>query len=127
MDDRQEIAEKFKKLKNLSERYQPEAYFFVLEALDFTVNRLPKRRHVSGQELSEGIRDFGLKKFGPLARNVFEHWGLQESLDFGRLVFDLIDVGLLRKQEEDSLEDFANRFDFKTAFDRTYDFSDGDA
>jgi len=98
-------------------RYKPEAYLFVLEGLHFTVSQLPQPRHVTGQELLEGLRLYGLDQFGPLAAQVFEHWGVCATEDFGHIVFNLVGTQLLRKTEEDSLEDFKRVYDFSSAFD----------
>ena len=51
--------------------YRVEAYCYVFEALDYTLRSLPKPRHVSGQELCDGIRSLAIERFGPLARTVF--------------------------------------------------------
>ena len=58
-------------------RYTREAYTFVREALDFTQKLIGKEahgqiRHVSGQELLDGIRQFALQQFGPMVVTVFE-------------------------------------------------------
>lgn len=98
-------------------RYKPEAYAFVLGGLTFTVQRLPEPRHVSGQELLEGLRLFGLEQFGPLAAQVFEHWGIRSTEDFGHIVFNLVQSKLLRKTEEDTLDDFRGGYEFASAFD----------
>ena len=98
-------------------RYKPEAYSFVLAALHFTVASLAERRHLSGQELVEGIRVYGLDQFGPLVRQVFEHWGIHSTEDFGHIVFTLVDQKLLGKTDEDSIADFQNVYDFSAAFD----------
>ena len=98
-------------------RYKPEAYLFVLAALHFTVASLTERRHISGQELLEGIRIYGLDQFGPLTRQVFEHWGIHATEDFGHIVFTLVEAKLLGKTEEDSLADFQEVYDFSRAFD----------
>ena len=97
-------------------RYKPEAYLFVLASLHFTVSRLPEPRHITGQELSEGIRIYGLDQFGPLTTQVFEHWGIQATEDFGHIVFSLVETKLLGKTEDDSLEDFKEVYDFTSAF-----------
>lgn len=97
-------------------RYKPEAYLFVLAGLHATVSRLPEPRHVTGQELAEGLRVHGLDQFGPLTAQVFEHWGIHSTEDFGRIVFALVDAQLLRKTEEDSLKDFLGLYDFSDAF-----------
>ncbi|MCM8794494.1 MAG: hypothetical protein NC819_01655 [Candidatus Omnitrophica bacterium] len=112
-----ELLDKIAKLCEKDPRYKPEAYLFVLAALHFTVSSLPEPRHVTGKELLEGIRIYGLEQFGPLTRQVFEHWGIEVTEDFGHIVFSLVDAGLLGKTEEDSLADFQDVYDFIAAFD----------
>ena len=73
-------------------------------------------RHITGQEFCEGVRKYAIDQFGPMAGTVLEHWGIHETLDFGQIVFALVDIGLMRKTEEDSLNDFKNVYDFKKAF-----------
>lgn len=104
-------------------RYRREAYLFLFQAVEFTVRRLEKRRHVSGQELLAGIRDYASHLYGPMSRLVFEHWGVRESLDFGRIVFSLVDHGLMAKTEDDSLDDFREGFDFKRVFEDEYSWT----
>ncbi|MBI3616375.1 MAG: hypothetical protein HY211_07665 [Candidatus Omnitrophica bacterium] len=126
-----EFLQKVRTLCKQNLRYKPEAYTFVLAALHFTVSRLPQRRHdseitsgaasssrshVTGQELLEGIRIYGMDQFGPLTRQVFEHWGVQSTEDFGRIVFSLVDIQLLGKTDEDSLADFQGVYNFAQAF-----------
>ena len=96
--------------------YDLEAYHFVLNALNKTVHALGKPRHISGAELLEGIRKFALDQFGVMTLSVFSHWGIYETLDFGKIVFELIDAGLLKKQPEDTLEDFLDVYSFAEAF-----------
>ncbi len=100
--------------------YDRDGYLFLLEAIEFTVTELGERRHVSGRELLDGIREYGIKKFGPTTCLVFKHWGITETLDFGRMVFILVEHKLLRKTPEDSLEDFRNVYDFKEVFEDHY-------
>ena len=57
-----------------------------------------------------------LDQIGPLARTVLEYWGVKETVDFGKIVFALVEVGLMRKTEEDTLEDFTAVYDFESAF-----------
>jgi len=111
-----ELLKKIEGICRKDTRYKPEAYLFVLAGLHFTVSQLPEPRHITGQELLEGLRAYGLEQFGPLAVQVFEHWGVQSTEDFGHIVFSLVDATLLRKTEEDSLNDFQNVYDFTTAF-----------
>ena len=111
-----ELLEKVQAILKKDLRYQPEAYLFVLAGLHFTAGSLPEPRHVTGQELLEGIRLYGLDQFGPLTRQVFQHWGIERTEDFGHIVFTLIEAKLLGKTEEDSLADFKEAYDFETAF-----------
>lgn len=97
-------------------RYTAEAYFFVREALDHTVRQLAKPRHISGQELLLGIRDYALGEYGPLTKRVLSEWGINECVDFGNIVFNLVNEGLLGKTDEDSIEDFIDGYDFTEAF-----------
>lgn len=111
-----DLLQKIQTLARRDSRYKPEVYLFVLAALHVTVSQLPQRRHVTGQELLEGIRIYGLDQFGPLTRQVFEHWGIQSTEDFGHIVFLLVEVKLLGKTEEDSIADFQEVYDFAEAF-----------
>ena len=97
-------------------RYTVGAYFFIREALDHTVRQLDKPRHISGQELLDGIRKYALGEYGPLTKRVLSEWGITECIDFGHLVFNLVNEGLLGKTDEDSLDDFSNGYDFTEAF-----------
>ncbi|MBI3318119.1 MAG: hypothetical protein HYZ90_03105 [Candidatus Omnitrophica bacterium] len=112
-----ELLRKVQAIFRKETRYKPEAYLFVLAALHFTTSNLPERRHITGQELLEGIRLYGLDQFGPLTRQVFEHWGVLSTEDFGQIVFSLVEAKLLGKTEEDSLADFGGVYDFSHAFD----------
>jgi len=115
----EEMERMLKKIEGILVRepaYKFEAYSFVMAGLHFTVSRLTAPRHVTGRELCEGLRQYALDQFGPLARTVLEYWGIQSTADFGKVVFLLIEAQLLRKTEEDSIRDFENIYDFSEAF-----------
>ena len=116
MKNIEDVLTTLEKIAEEDTRYNFEAYTFLMSALNYTVNKLDKPRHVTGQELLEGIREYGLEQFGPMTRTVFEHWGIKATEDFGRIVFNLVDVGLLGKTEQDSINDFKNIYDFKEVF-----------
>ncbi|MCH8475779.1 MAG: hypothetical protein LAT55_11200 [Opitutales bacterium] len=102
-------------------RYERGAYTFIRHALDHTLKAHAKDqektlRHVRGQELLEGIREFALDQFGPLSLTVLNEWGIHKCKDFGHIVFNLVDYGLLGKTEQDSIEDFVHGYDFDEAF-----------
>ena len=98
-------------------RYHPQAYLFVLAALEFCQQGRTVRGHISGAELAWGCRDFARHQFGLTAPTVLEHWGLQQTEDLGRIVFTLVDIGLLAAQPDDRLDDFLGVYDFARAFD----------
>jgi uncharacterized repeat protein (TIGR04138 family) len=112
--------ELFDRLRERYPEYHEGAYIFVLAALNHVLERLPEPRHISGAELAGGVRDLALDRFGPMARSVLEHWGVQETRDVGRIVFALVEFNVLIKQDEDSLADFADVFDFDEAFQTQY-------
>lgn len=106
------------KILDKDKRYDPEAYSFIMSSLNYTIKKLKKKGHVTGQELSDGIKDYAIEQFGPMARTVLEHWGIKATNDFGEIVFNMIEAGLLGKTEQDSKKDFHNRYDFKETFDK---------
>lgn len=97
-------------------RYKPDAYEFLMLALNFTQKKLKRQGHVSGRELVEGMRDFAIEQYGALAKTVLGHWGITKTRDFGNMVFNLIDRKMLGKTETDSIEDFSDVYDFEAAF-----------
>lgn len=107
-------------------QYPRRAYFFLRDALDHTVNAIRKAEakagrpretnHVSGQELLEGIRDYALQQFGPMAHLVFQQWGITRCGDFGEMVYLLIEFGVFSKTEADRKEDFAEIYAFEEVF-----------
>ena len=119
-------------------RYARDAYLFVREALDHTQKNVIKAaresrshhdtrkpeevpvRHVTGQELLDGIRIYALEQFGPMVPTVFEEWGIHQCSDFGEIVFNMVEIGLLAKTEKDSREDFKNFYTFDDAFRKPF-------
>lgn len=106
-------------------RYAKDAYLFVRDALDHTQKTIGKEprgriRHVTGQELLSGIRDYAISQFGPMAMTVLEEWGIRTCEDFGEIVFNMVEVGLLAKTEKDSRADFSGGYDFFDAFQKPF-------
>jgi len=105
--------------------YPPEAYRFVREGLDHTANALQGERdsvsdvdsrNVSGQQLCLGLRDFAIRQYGLMAGLVLRTWNVRRTEDFGRIVYDMVESGVLHKTEDDAIEDFADVFSFDEAF-----------
>ncbi|MBI3306675.1 MAG: hypothetical protein HYZ84_02555 [Candidatus Omnitrophica bacterium] len=124
MKELESFLKKIEKVMKANARYKFEAYSFVMAALHHTVSKFSKPRHVTGPELLEGIREYAMDQFGPMARTVLGYWGIKKTQDFGKIVFALVEVGILRKQAEDKIEDFKDIYDFKEAFDRGYKIKD---
>ncbi len=116
MNDLQFSAEMLARLRAGGDRFDERAYLFVLASIEYLQTRLEARRHVSGEELAWCCRDFAILQYGPMAQTVLEHWGIRRTDDLGRIVFALVEVGLLVTQPGDREEDFAGRFDFAEAF-----------
>ncbi len=115
------FEEALAKIAATDPRYQREAYLFVREALDHTQKTIGKDargriRHVTGQELLTGIREYALQQFGPMAKTVFEEWGVRSCPDFGEIVFNMVEAGWLAKTDKDSRADFLGGYDFDEAF-----------
>ena len=116
MSDFATLEEALERIGQQDGRYHERGYLFVLAALEYAQQRLPTRRHLTGAELAWACRDFALEQFGLLAATVLGHWGITSTADLGRIVFTLIDVGLLARQPSDKLQDFDQVYDFAEVF-----------
>lgn len=100
-------------------RYPLDAFHFVRRGLDYTVHRAhpqpeklsEQERHVSGAELSRGLREFAIDQYGHMARTVLRRWRINRTEDFGHIVFTMVDAGLMQATESDTLKDFDAVFD----------------
>ncbi len=106
-------------------RYHEDAYWFVREGLEYTVKELKKTpegslHHIRGHELLQGIRCYAIEQFGPVSLSVLRKWGVNKCEDFGEIVFNMVDFGLLGKTEQDDRSDFAGVFDFQEAFSEPF-------
>jgi uncharacterized repeat protein (TIGR04138 family) len=110
------LEDRLKRVVAQDGRYSTHAYRFVYEALDYTVKQMEKKRHITGRELLEGIRNLALDQFGGLAIMVFDAWGVRKTADFGNIVFNLVDADLMSRSENDSPEEFDEVYDFHEAF-----------
>ena len=108
-------------------RYDRDSYYFVREGLDFTLKMLKKHghaantpRHVSGQELLEGLRRYALDQFGPMTKTVLSQWGVRQCGDFGEIVFNMVEASLMSKTADDDRADFRNIYDLDEALVKNY-------
>lgn len=115
------FAEGLEEVLREDPRYARDAYYLIMEALSFTCRGLEREGHVSGRELLDGLRKCVLNDYGPMARHVLSEWGIECCEDVGNIVFNLVNHSLLRKTEEDSVEDFAGGYDFGEAFETPFE------
>jgi len=110
------------KIRAQESHYDEMAYLFVLESIEYLQGRLSVRRHVTGSELTMACRDLALDQYGLMAKPVLEYWGIRRTDDIGRIVFALVDVGLLITQPSDQEDDFRAVYDFDDAFTASYEW-----
>jgi uncharacterized repeat protein (TIGR04138 family) len=110
------------RIRSRGGRYHERAYLFVLGTIEFLQSRLEARRHVTGVELAWACRDFARQQFGLLAPVVLAHWGITRTEDMGRIVFTLVEVGLLVTQPGDMESDFEAVYQFADAFGDSYEW-----
>lgn len=117
---KQDISNIIELIVHEDPRYHEDAYEFILESLHFTQRKYKRSKHVSGKELSEGIKELVMRRFGPMGMTVLKYWGIKTTEDFGNIVFNLVNKKLLSKTEEDCLDDFKNIYDFDRVFNQVY-------
>ena len=127
MDNPEDITESQQSIEDIvSEdgRYTLDAFSFLHKALNEAVEKYhpdpaDARKHVTGRQLCLTIVELARRQWGLMAPAVFHSWNVHESLDFGHMVYLMIEHHYMRKTEEDRLDDFRDVFDMETAFDIT--------
>ncbi|MFU8849074.1 MAG: Minf_1886 family protein [Opitutales bacterium] len=125
-DPTRDFNEVIRAIQKDDPRYERGAYYFLRQALDYTLRefhksgKLDKTNHLTGQQLLEGIRLYAIDQYGPMARTVLENWGVKNCRDFGNIVFNLVECKVLGKTDQDSPEDFAGGYTFSAAFDQPF-------
>jgi uncharacterized repeat protein (TIGR04138 family) len=118
-------------IKSIFERaggYSPACLPFVRDGLAHTVEMVhgqpesalleleDEQRHVTGRQLCLGLRDYALQRYGLMSRVVLNRWGIRSTRDFGHIIFAMVDAGLMRKTDEDTIEDFDGVYEFDEVF-----------
>ncbi|MHC4981693.1 MAG: Minf_1886 family protein [Planctomycetota bacterium] len=109
-------------------RHPPEAYAFLQEGFRRAVRDVygdeepSPARHITGKQLCMALRELAVEKWGMLARTVLTRWNIRATIDFGNMVYLLVNNDLMGKRPEDSLEDFRDVYDFATAFESPEEF-----
>jgi uncharacterized repeat protein (TIGR04138 family) len=134
-----ELLQKFEQVVREDGRYAPEAFAFVQRGLEFATRRKHGRkskgrsRHVTGQELCLALRELARREWGALAGVVLRQWNIRRTRDFGEMVYLMIDLGMMGKQDADDITDFDDVYDldsslrtYEIPFDNDDDDGDGD-
>jgi len=117
----------WKRIREAAGPYPQQAFEFVREGLTHTVELVhgdaspdadsDESRHVTGQQLCFGLKDLAERRYGRLARTVLNRWAIRRTDDFGRIIFSMIEFGLMRKTDEDHIEHFHDVYDFDEVFE----------
>lgn len=125
-----EVTNPMIRLLRTDPRYRLEAYQFVRDGLTYAQEILKigsdepledeaedePERHLTGQQLCEAIRQYALEQYGLMAQVVLKNWGITSTGDLGNIVYNLIEVQLMKKSKRDRREDFDNVYSFDEAF-----------
>jgi len=114
--------------------YPIEAFQFVREGLQYTVQQIhgkdaqqDKQRHIGGRQLCHGLHKIALQRWGLLAQEVLRRWNVTSTMDFGSIVFAMIEHGWMMKTDQDRLEDFLDVYDFNKMFNVEFTIEDCDS
>ena len=105
--------------------FHSKSYAFVCQALESVTRSCVEPRHVTSLELSESVKQRAIDEFGVMARTVLQYWGINSTADVGRIVYAMVEQGILLAGEGDSPDHFDNLFDFQEAFESNYPWAVG--
>jgi len=117
------MKKKLEKIAREDGRFSTQAIKFVYEGLGYTAKKMAAEpSHVGGQTLCKGLKRLAIKKWGRLAMLVLNTWGIKTTRDFGEIVYLMIKHKWMNAQPTDSIDDFNDVYDFKTAFKDQFKF-----
>ncbi len=111
--------------------YSPACFGFIRDGLAHTVEMVhgnpedqtmlelgltDESRHVCGRELCIGLRDYAIERYGMMAKAALNKWGIHETIDFGNIIFAMVDYDLMRTTKDDCIEDFDDVYSFDDVF-----------
>ncbi len=111
-------ADRFTDILEKNDHYHPYAYALLLTALRESA---VEKRHVSAQELLDTFRELTLDEFGPLSYTVLSAWNVKSCADIGQMMMLLVETGRVKADENDSIDDFADGYNFEDEFLRLYE------
>lgn len=120
MNDPRSFWDAVEEIRQRDGRFRADAYAFVMDVLEFTIRGLDVRRHVSAAELLDGMRRFAHERYGVMSLTVLESWGVHTTGDIGDIVFQLVDAGVLSRQDGDARDHFEDVFDLPAVLEQDY-------
>lgn len=107
-------------------KYHPQAYLFINDALAVAQEAFGRDKtsetggHILPRELLDGVRLLGQRRYGMMAPSVFRTWGIITTADVGEIVFEMVELGEMKKTDDDRMSDFVDVFSFDDAFNAGY-------
>ncbi len=117
---RDEREERIYQISEKHPRFKPQAFFFIFMAIARSRRTEGVEGHVTGKQLLNAFADEARAQYGPMALTVLNHMGFHSARDVGECVFLMVQEGLLSKTDQDSMEDFAEGYDFEEEFVTRY-------
>jgi len=123
------MKKSIEEIAKLDGRYSLRAFEFVHEGLgqtakkdygDETENQGP--HHITGKQLCLGLAEFASEKWGRMAKVVLNQLGIKSTLDFGEIVYLMVEHKWMYARPQDSIDEFKNVYDFEDVFEKNYDF-----
>ena len=94
----------------------PNAIYWALSV--FTAEECVLQKHLESEKIAWRLHDQALWLFRKRAKEQLEEWGISSTRDMGVLLFELSKFDLMSWEESDSVDDFADLFDFENEFRR---------
>jgi uncharacterized repeat protein (TIGR04138 family) len=106
-------ADSFADIMAKDDRYNSRAYALLSEVIRFLGEG---GKHMTGEDILAEFKELALDQYGPLTFSVLREWGVSRCEDIGEMMFNLVDSGRIRRDEDDNIESFAGGYDFKETF-----------
>ncbi len=111
------FAHALETVTSLHPEYDAEAYHLLDRTMNFASSVLELEGHLTAQQLHLCYCKLAEEEYGVLASELLAHWGLETPSDLGQIVYNLIEVGVLGKNNDDDQADFDHLPDFNDVID----------
>ncbi len=101
-------SDSFEDIVAKDSRYNARAYALLMDVV--------RRLREGDFDLLDEFRETVLDQYGPLSYTVLTEWGVSCTEDVGEMMFNLAESKRVEREEGDTSESFAGRFDFKEEF-----------